>query len=354
MGHFAPSMHFARCFRLHNNDLEETKQMFSRLAKILASTLAGLALALSSAAAHAVLYDALFVFGDSLSDGGNAYAATAGAIPPSPPYAQRFSNGPVAVEYLAQHFGIPLQNSLAGGTNYAFGGAETGTGNFLAHPALANTGLLNQVTAFAVSGTPFDPNRSLFVLWGGPNDFFALGPSPTEAQVAAAIANAIANLQSEILILAGLGARHILVPSMADLGETPFGQSLGPAGMAALNALSNAFNLGLAQLLDLLDPLLPADLIPFDTPAVVAQVVANADAYGLLDVLNPCILVPSCVSDPQMQQHFLFWDSVHPTTRTHQILASFFANVVPEPATPLLLGTALMILLALRRRARMR
>ena len=43
-----------------------------------------------------------------------------------PPYAQRISNGPVAVEYLAGRLGVPLAPSLAGGTNYAVGGAATG------------------------------------------------------------------------------------------------------------------------------------------------------------------------------------------------------------------------------------
>ena len=52
----------------------------------------------------------LFVFGDSLSDGGNSgivsRAATGGSItyPPSPYYNGQYSNGPVAVEYLWQSY----------------------------------------------------------------------------------------------------------------------------------------------------------------------------------------------------------------------------------------------------------
>ena len=67
----------------------------------------------------------LYVVGDSLSDQGNAFALTGGTFPP-PPYDQRASNGPVAVEYLADALGVPLAPSAAGGTNYAVVGAATG------------------------------------------------------------------------------------------------------------------------------------------------------------------------------------------------------------------------------------
>ena len=58
---------------------------------------------------------ALYVFGDSLSDQGNAYSTT-GGFPPSP-YAQRASNGPVAAEVLASRLGVPLASTQSGGTN---------------------------------------------------------------------------------------------------------------------------------------------------------------------------------------------------------------------------------------------
>ena len=58
-------------------------------------------------AAHAGLQalNQLFVFGDSLSDGGN-YAGPGGpgTYPPSPYDTTRYSNGPTAVEYLWQAY----------------------------------------------------------------------------------------------------------------------------------------------------------------------------------------------------------------------------------------------------------
>jgi cholinesterase len=53
-------------------------------------------------------FDRLLVFGDSLSDMGNA---------------GRFSNGPVWVEQLAEMLKLPLTASERGGQNFAVGGA---------------------------------------------------------------------------------------------------------------------------------------------------------------------------------------------------------------------------------------
>src|SRR6266705_841732 len=71
-------------------------------------------------------YSNVFVFGDSLSDAGNVFVATGGAVPVSPPYFQgRFSNGPTYAADLATRLGVQATPSLLGGTNFAFGGAWT-------------------------------------------------------------------------------------------------------------------------------------------------------------------------------------------------------------------------------------
>ena len=86
------------------------------------------------APAPAAPFSAIYAFGDSLSDAGNAYIATGGATPVSPPYSDgRFSNGPVWVQDLSDFLGLgPLAPSLAqpsapNRTDFAVGGAQTGT-----------------------------------------------------------------------------------------------------------------------------------------------------------------------------------------------------------------------------------
>jgi phospholipase/lecithinase/hemolysin len=66
---------------------------FVRLAWALA-----VALALTSGPALAGPITGVVVFGDSLSDAGNVYAATGNRFPPAPYSGGRFTNGPVWVQ----------------------------------------------------------------------------------------------------------------------------------------------------------------------------------------------------------------------------------------------------------------
>jgi phospholipase/lecithinase/hemolysin len=286
----------------------------------------------------------LYVFGDSLSDDGNVFARTGGLFPPSPPYAQHFSNGPVAVDQLASILGIGLTPSATGGTNYAVGGATTGTDNYLPTeypllglgPALNNTGMQTQVATFTGAPPAFDPAKTLFVVWGGPNDFF-LSATPDAA------AQAVGNLTSEIVALERVGARNFLVPNMPDLSITPYGRSLMPDQQAGLQLLSLGFDSGLNQALAVLRAASPAgtDIVGFDTLSALNALVSNPSAYGLTNVTASCFNGTSVCADPDK---YLFWDTVHPTAHVHDILGTEFAAAVPEPTTWYLLALGLLMI----------
>src|SRR5882672_2786321 len=124
--------------------------------------------------ATAVPFDAIYVLGDSLSDQGNILAATTALGTPIPDplhYASgRFSNGPVYTDLLAQQLGLPLEPSLFGGNNFAFGGARTTYNiaeNFLP-PGLFPWSLNAETAAFAGRGI-HDPN-GLYIVFSGSND----------------------------------------------------------------------------------------------------------------------------------------------------------------------------------------
>ena len=94
----------------------------------LATGVLSLTLVVSSQAAS--LYTSLYAFGDSLTDSGNVFLATGGTQPANPlNFPGRFGNGPTWAEKLAtDHLGLPaITTSLTGGTNYAWGGAWTGS-----------------------------------------------------------------------------------------------------------------------------------------------------------------------------------------------------------------------------------
>ena len=73
----------------------------SRAGLVARATAACLLLAATSAMAAAPSFTGMYVFGDSLSDNGNVLALTGGLYPPAPYFQGQFSNGPVAVEWLA-------------------------------------------------------------------------------------------------------------------------------------------------------------------------------------------------------------------------------------------------------------
>src|SRR5688500_7758531 len=88
----------------------------------------------------------IVVFGDSLSDSGNA---------------GRFSNGLVWVEHLGARLGLPLTPRERGGLNFAIGGARL-------DPSSGPTSLRAQVDEYLKR--PCRSGRVLYIVLGGGND----------------------------------------------------------------------------------------------------------------------------------------------------------------------------------------
>ena len=296
----------------------------------------GALVAASSAAGSP--YSAVVAYGDSLSDNGNLFAAFG---QPGAPYFQgRASNGPVAVELLAAALGDPL-------LDFAWLGATTGVGNHLDPGGTATTvgvvGLPGMRPLFEGSLTAVTPiaSSALFILWGGADDF--LSPSPLDATPIQVANRAVTNLATMAKDLRDLGANHVVVLGLPDLGLTPSGRSGGPIAAAQATALSDYFNLQLMAAL-------PPGVVFFDTASLLRNVVNNPGAYGLTNVTDACFDPgnpgPVCATPDQ----YLFFDDLHPSARGHQILAeSLAASAVPEPGTFAVSGFVLAAL-AVRRR----
>lgn len=311
-----------------------------------------------SASTWAASITNLFVFGDSLSDPGNAYALSGGfggAFPPDYGYPSpitRFTNGPTAAQVLAQNLGVSSAGNYAqsGGPNYAVGGALSGSGNFnwqanqppglqAAVPALRNTGVADQVARFAGNAPAFDPTRSLFMLWAGANDFFLWSATGTPASLIPTAQAAAGNVNAAVGALYGLGARDFLILGLPDLGRLP-ATSGNPQAAAAGSLFTQAFNATLAALLAQTQATLSGlDLVSFDVATLLDAVTTSPSAYGFSNATTTCAADPAALLD--RCAGYVFWNGVHPTAAAHAVLgASLTAAVegaVPLPGTLALL-----------------
>ncbi|AUS99328.1 PEP-CTERM sorting domain-containing protein [Nostoc sp. CENA543] len=259
----------------------------------------------------------LYFFGDSLSDPGNAFSQV--GIPPSPYVNGRFSDGRVWAEYLAKNLG--LQD-----TNFAFGGATTGNSNTIT-PLLP--GLFTQINTF-INTNPQADSDALYVIWAGANDY--LGERVSNPNLP------LVNLDTAVRSLAGVGAKNFLVVNLPNLGDIP-GTNGNPIQSNLLNNLTGLHNQGLSSILTTLKQDLPTTKINiFDINALFSQAINSPDTFKFANVSQSC-LSRLDICEPQKNK-FLFWDNLHPTTYTHQIIARTAARqirsqYVPEPSLAL-------------------
>ena len=334
--------------------MKKTRSLRLLSAPLLATVLT--AFSLASHAADAVSpYTELAVFGDSLSDSGNNRAVLGTSpvlptsnlyIPAGAPYASgTYSNGPVWVSSFASNLGLASYGlpSLAGGFDFAFGGARTsGSAGF---PASATS----QVSTFLGSVTNL-PASGLYVIAVGGNDVrdagTAIAGGASLNVLAAAYANSVGAMVDS---LQARGAQHIVVWDAPDVGKTPFALSTGTS--AGASAIAGAFNVALATRLTG-----EAGVSIFDVYSFLDGVVASPGAYGLVNVTDACgAVVYACSASLSTS---LFYDGIHPTAAGQLLIATAMTGfvmpavtAVPEPTTWALLGLGLA-LVTLRRSRR--
>jgi phospholipase/lecithinase/hemolysin len=297
-------------------------------------------------------YSAIYAFGDSLSDAGNLSISTVGTVPVSPPYYKQqygilsgnvFSNGPTWVQNLSIALGLgTLAPSLAAGTDFAYGGAETGSTPQNADlPAYAAISLPAQLSEFQTQ-VPSPSANALYTLSVGANDIddILATPTLTVQQQTTDVDAAVANEISFVSHLIDDGARNLLVLDVPDLGKIPEiteglddgSDTASAAYDAQASQLASEYNTALnSQLAGITG----VNVHVVNTYALLDDAIANPAAYGLTNVTTPvwdgnffwdgnltsASTGTLAATTTAAQDQYLFWDTYHPTETGHQAIA---------------------------------
>lgn len=322
--------------------------------------IAFLAVLLMPTVARAGSFPTIYAFGDSLSDAGNAWIATGGTEPMAPPYALVngygvFSNGPVWVQDLSQALGLgTLRPSLAGGTDFAVGGASAGAfGGYAGSPGdllpSAGNPLADSQIGMFQAAVPAPAPNALYTLSIGSNDldYIFSHDAGNPAQAVADASAVIGNIASFVGALAADGARNLVALNVPDLGKTPAALALGPAEAAAISSLVAGLDVSLGDTLEAEATADGIDLHIIDDYGLVDAAVADPARFGLTNVSDPCLVGELVCATPDT---YLFWDEHHPTETGERLLATVALQAIPEPSTSAVLAGAILLLGLVRRR----
>lgn len=286
-------------------------------------------------------FSSVVVFGDSLTDSGNT-AQSSGLLPAGASFTT--NPDPIWAEIVAETFGASATNSLAGGTNYSWGGACVDPDVACENQVPTTQQQINQ----HLSGASADPD-TLYMIWGGVNDISAVagenqsnpqGALDGTLQAAEAYVDQIRGLQDA-------GARYVVVLNLPDAGKTLNAQRAGATAAAGLSALAGAYNEALDTGLGSLEH----GIIPVNVFGLMNEIIEDPENYGFTNddeiactprsnPLRPGGGLESIVcgptdsgylSPPRTDETYLFADGSHPSGAVHTAVANTVISTITAP-----------------------
>jgi len=284
-------------------------------------------------------YNRIFIFGASFMDSGNHFALTGETA--HPPFeminfanygvgGHHPTNGRTWVEFLAQEMELtewakPAYRDPAFG-NYAvsYGRARD------IEPDPLEPSLGDQVQAWIdngyCTGDPMNPmNDTLFIVDSGYRDLLdiAFGALPDEVFPAVMMSFA-----ENLGRLYGCGAVNLLMPNLPDMGMAPITPEGGEANG---RALSESYNEALE--LYVIGPYSGAMNLSFVNFFEFADTMNEMPAtFGFTNVNDSCI-TPYVTNGAfcKNRDEYFWWDFLHPTKKTHALLAEYALAHLPVP-----------------------
>ena len=278
-------------------------------------------------------YERLVVFGDSLSDPGNAYVLTGmSLVPPytdlvpEHPYARgghHLSNGSTWIEQLATQ--MNLVNSVGPAlrvpgvfSNYAVDRTRACPKS----PSPSYIDLTEQVDMFLDDFGGAPPADALYVVFVGGNDV----RDALTSQDLSLIGCALSSISFNLVKLIDAGASTFLVANVPNLGQVPAVALLGGDVPAIATGATLYFNQQLEEILSVIGTAYDGKVrfYSLDTFGLITQASIN---HPELNVTDPCIdIFTGTVCAPA--EGYLFWDGIHPTVTGHALIAEEAASVL--------------------------
>lgn len=245
------------------------------------------------------------------------------------------------------------------GANYATGGSLSGDQNIFDDFPL---GLQQQLESFIspLLATDSSANsEALYTIWTGANDYlldplFTLGFT-SQPDAPPNTDTTINNISNAIASLYNIGARNFLIPNLPSLGISPLATLTNTSNI--LNELTDEHNQKLEDAIAQLNQsLVGAKIILLDVNSIVNEIIENPSQFNVTnttDSWSDTVLafcpdaflgadgsVESCDIDVPNSDEYLFWDIVHPTEVSNQIVADEALSAlksefktVPEPTS---------------------
>jgi outer membrane lipase/esterase len=259
-------------------------------------------------------FSSLYIFGDGV-------CTTTASIDPSVAYlyyGNRFCNGRIWVEVLAQRQGLTYDASK----NLSYYGHYSAD-------------LVGEVNGFSAT----DATNSLFVVWVNDADFswnmqyiydvYGADLALWENAISSSLANHLTIIQT----LYAKGARTLIMPNAVDIAEVP--QYSGSGDPSFIRQMVVNFDTSFVTMLNQAKASLPGLTIYVpDFFTLLDTLLAYPANYGLV---NPGI---DAIEDPNLTDfslngpgaYYVFWDELDPTAKAHEIMADIAQHLV-SPAT---------------------
>ena len=271
-------------------------------------------------------FSSLYIFGDGVSTTTNNTSGLTNY------YGNRYSNGRVWVEVLAQQQGLGA-NSI---TNVNWSNSTNNWSFYRDFSPLLVTNV-NHFTA------PPDAATALFVVWVNDADFVndmgTIYPSTNIVTWTNAINQSLTNHWNIITNLYyAKGARTLIMPNAVDITETPQYDNNPAATKSFIRQRIVGFNTAFTALLNQAGTSLPGITIyEPDFFSLLDNVLTNAAAYGLTNTLYNGVSIDAVTavnygfpsaSINGYGTNYIFWDPTDPTAKLHAVLADITQQLI--------------------------